>query len=149
MVAVRAEDYEDLKGFLAWFNQHLLAVPDGLPADQHPIAVLSHLEAQSMSIARKGLRMAIGDLIEDTADLSAAQVRTIDEALAARALPSLTSVRLQFWSKIHGIVRRGEVRNETEYYALRTVVETMPGEERENGWRLLAAFENNLAPTAK
>src|SRR5687768_6066043 len=100
MVKVSAQDYDALKGFFAWMCDHALTMSPGLPAEDHPVATLSRFEARSMSKARQGLGMAIGDIIEDTQDLSTDEVVDYDRRLAAAGLPTLSDVRARFWSKI-------------------------------------------------
>ena len=88
-----------------------------------------------------GLAMAIGDIVEMTSDLSTGQVAAVDAALKADGIITLSEVRARFWSKIKGIRRRGQIRNEVEYYALRNIVEALPGEEQAEVWDLLGAYE--------
>ena len=71
--------------------------------------------------------MAIGDVIESTQDFRPEQVAEIDRALRAQGLPTLSEVKARFSSVIAGIVRRGTIRNEREYYAVRNAVEPCAG----------------------
>jgi hypothetical protein len=138
---ITADDYPSLKAFFAWTVENLMPPLPRLPADQHPLAVLERFEAGSMANARKGLAMAIGDTIEMTEPLSPADVATIDTALREKGIITLSEVRARFWTKIRRILERGALRGETDYYALRNVVEALPEQERAAGWRLLAAYE--------
>ena len=148
MVKIEARDYDALKGFFAWAADHLLPAAPGLAAEQRPIAILTALEAKSMARARQGLRMAIGDIVEMTENYSQQQIATIDRALTAGGLPTLSEVRARFWSKIAAILKRGAVRNETDYHALRNVIDTMTGDDNAAAWRLLAAYEQRATASA-
>lgn len=138
---ISAADYPALKAFFVWAMAQLRAPMPGLPPEHHPVAVLEDFERRSMAMARKGLALAIGDLVDDLSDLTAEQVTRIDEALSSAGIITLTEVRARFWSKIRSIRKRGSVRNEAEYYALRNVVEALPEREQQEAWSLLAAYE--------
>ena len=135
---VSANDYPSLKAFFIWASQHL-----GMGS--HAVAALEGFEARSMAMARKGLAMAVGDIVEMTSDLSTQKVAAADAALRAEGIVTLTEVRARFWSKIRSIRKRGSVRNEAEYYALRNLVDALPEDERPKAWSLLAAYEEKVA----
>lgn len=141
MVNISADDYDALKGFFAWMWDHQFPIMPGLPPEARPLAVIEAFEAKSMAMARKSLGMGIGDTVEMTQDLAPQHVREIDASLAALALPTLSEVRARFWTKVRGIMKRGTVRNEGEYHALRNVVEAMPEPEQAAGWQMLGEFE--------
>jgi len=144
---VTSDNYAAMKGFCLWFWQQQSARFDklGLPSKHRPDAIIDAFEQKSMAIAREGVRQGIGDIIEETRDLSAKDIAPIDAALSAQGLPTLSQVRLQFWGKIAGILERQSVRTETEYYALRNGVECMPDAEQSKAWSLLGEFENRKA----
>ena len=89
--------------------------------------------------------MAIGDLIELMQDYPREQVEGIDRDLAASGLPTLSEVRILFSSTIAAIMKRGRIRSEVEYYALRNAVESMAEDESAEAWRLLGDFETTAA----
>ena len=138
---INAADYPSLKAFFAWAFEHLMPSASGIPPEAHPMAVLEGFEVRSIAIARKGLAMAIGDIIELTESLSPARVTAVDSALRAEGIITLTDVRARFWTRVRRIMERGALRGETDYYALRNVVETLSGDEQTVGWGLLAAYE--------
>jgi hypothetical protein len=140
-VKIEAADYDRLKGFFAWMLEHVPGLSENLQPEDHPVTILTNYEERTPSLARRGLAMAIGDILEQTEDLPKATADEIDCRLTAVGLPSLTEIRIRFWSKIHAILKRARVRSETEYYALRNVVESMPDAERLGAWQLLAEYE--------
>jgi len=89
--------------------------------------------------------MAIGDILEMLAGANPEEVSCIDDGLRRNGLPTLTHVRARFWRKIPLILKRGKIRNEGEYRALRNVVEAMPETDAGAAWAILAAFEQSLA----
>jgi hypothetical protein len=146
---VDPDDYEPLKAFFAWAADHLLGIPMSLPPDQHPFAVLAALEAGSPARAREGLAMAIGDIIEMCEGFSADRVAAVDARLAAEDIMTLTQVRARFWARVQQILKRGAVRGERDYYALRNVVEGLRPEEQSRAWQILDSFEARMVDKAK
>ena len=142
---VAPADYPTLKAFFVWITDHVRPVGTDLPPEHHPVAVLERIEAQSMAVARKGLGLALGDIIEDLSKLDPRQVRTLDAALQSESIITLSEVRARFWTRIRRILERGVVRGESDYYALRNAVEALPTEEQAAGWGILAAYEQKAA----
>lgn len=143
---IAAADYEPLKAFFAWMADRVLEIPPGLAPEDRPLGSLERTEARSMASARSGLASAIGDIVELTEGISAKDLSAFDEALIAEGLPSLSAVRARFGRAVAAIFRRGEIRSEDEYYALRNVAELLPEEEQTMAWNLLARFENGISP---
>lgn len=93
--------------------------------------------------------MAVGDIIEMSEGFSAGRVATIDAALEAEGIITLSAVRARFWSRIRRVLERGAIRGERDYYAVRNVVEALPEEEQGRAWQMLATFEKRAAGKAK
>jgi hypothetical protein len=141
---ITAEDYEPLKGFFGWMLANASPFPMPPTPELHPLAVLARFETQSRATARRGLEMAIGDLLELTT-VDPAEVHRIDDALRQNDLPTLSEVRARFWKRIRNVLKRGQVRSEAEYHALRNVVEAMPEKEAGRSLAILAEFEANVS----
>ena len=136
---IDAQNFAQMK---AWFAR---MVPEWIPSEHltpetHPVAVLAAIEAQSLSKARAGLAMAIGDIIEDTDCWSPQRVTATDDLLVSNGLPTLSEMRLRFSRVIARVVKRGTIKNEVEYYAVRNAAE-LPQEVGAHLWPLLAAYE--------
>jgi hypothetical protein len=140
-VKVTSENYEELKRTVLWLFQQLISdrMPSLDPAS-HPRVTIECLERQSMAAARKGVGLAIGDLIELSEGAPADVVGEWDRALQAQDLPTLSSIRAQFGHRTRSIMKRGRIRNENEYFALRNIADSLPGAEREAAWSMLDAF---------
>jgi hypothetical protein len=143
-VRVAPEDYAPLKAFFAWMIDRFMPIVPGLSPEDRPLAVLERFEARSMAIARKGLAMAVGDIVEDTWDLSAEQVGATDAALRAEGLLTLGEVRARFGRAVGRLLARGELRDENEYYLLRNAADLLPEAQRAKAWDMLGAFENAI-----
>jgi len=90
---IKELDYDKLKKSLSFlFDQY---APSGLISPEaNPIRVLERMEKERLTMARRGLAVAIADMIEATQDFSAAQIRAADtetQKLGAYTLSFLRS----------------------------------------------------------
>jgi hypothetical protein len=142
---IAAGDYAPMKAFFGWIWENAIPMPASLKAANDPIAALNRTEQLSPAKARLGLGDAIGDVMEWLAGIEPAEVRRIDEELVEAGLPTLSQVRLRFWRRVHATMKRGRVRSECDYHALRNVVDAMPETDATKAWEILANFEKNIA----
>jgi hypothetical protein len=84
--------------------------------------------------------MAIGDVVEFTSDWPASEVAACDSELSQSGLPTLSEVRGRFSKLVQRVVRRGHIKSEDEFYALRNAAE-QPGADAVSLWTLLEAYE--------
>jgi hypothetical protein len=115
-------DYEKLKLFVGKFFDWHEARP-GLPAEVHPLFVLASFEKTSPANAKKGLQMAVNDIVEDTTDWTPEQVALADTKLLAAGAPTLSEVRRRYSKKYLQILKRGVIRSETEYYLVKGIID--------------------------
>lgn len=107
---------------------------------------MAEQEAGSPSRARSGILMAINDCLEASSDFRGVELQALDQELAALSLPSLSALRGRFWKRVAAAIKRGTIRNDTEYYAIRNVVETPPFEPQSKTiWAMLAAYEEQIS----
>ena len=99
-------------------------------------------EAKSAARARSGILMVINDCLEASSDFRGAELQALDQNLAALNLPTLSALRGRFWKRVAAAIKRGKIRNDTEYYAIRNVVETPQFEPQSEAiWAMLTAYE--------
>lgn len=84
--------------------------------------------------------MAIGDIVDLTSDWPASNVTACDHELSQSGLPTLAQVRARFSKLVQRVVRRGQIKSDDEFYALRNAVEQR-GADSAGLWRLLEAYE--------
>jgi hypothetical protein len=116
------EDYEKLKTFfvcyLDWY------IPDENksknPEDQ-PLALLGRIEKTSLANAKKGLQMAVNDMVEETANWRPEAVAAADARFLAAGTFTLSEIRRRYSKKYLQILKRGVIRSETEYYLLKGI----------------------------
>jgi hypothetical protein len=92
---LRDLDYGSLKKSFEFLVEHFMPT-EVLTPDAHPVRVLERMETQSEATARRGLYVAIGDFVEATQDLPAAEVQDTDSQLEARGAYSLSFLRSHF-----------------------------------------------------
>ena len=143
-IAIPASDYEVYRAWFAVVCEFAFPLAD-TPNEFRPLNVLDDLFAKSPANARKGLAMAIGDLLEDASDWNRDRLDALEIALNESKLPSFAKARFHFDKSIRRIINRKVIRNEVEYYAVRNVVEAIgDSKDREFVWDMLSDFESKL-----
>ena len=139
---VTAENYPVLRKWFAVMFEQTIGQGMSVPDDTHPITILDATALRAPARARDGLRMAINDTLEMITDLPQAEIDRLDMLLSQEALPTVAFVRARFSKVLRGIMKRGRIRTEDEYYLVRNAVE-MPAhtDDFEALWRMLEAYE--------
>lgn len=139
MPKISESEYAGLKAFfVAWKNEFPPIA--SLPAEHHPVAVLNSMEKVSHSRARLGLGMAIGDILEESWRFSPARVAEIDAKFRSKGIIQISELRRRFSQKFQGILKRGKIRNEIEYYLVQGVLASFSANASEKERRLLEGF---------
>ena len=84
--------------------------------------------------------MSIGDMVEMTQFWPLEKVAALDDRLRSERLPTLSEIRVRFSKSIGRALRRGRIKDDTEYYAVRNAAE-MQEDRQADLWALLAAYE--------
>jgi hypothetical protein len=137
-------DYAKVKEFLAFFFERYFKTVSLRP-DQHPIAVLEAFEKVSVKKANAGLRMAINDCMEMAGDFGNAEVESLDSELRSHGIVTLSELRRRYSKGYAKIIKRGVIRNESEYYLIQNVLNDRSeksGEEYECLEKLIAGYES-------
>ena len=145
MPKITAEEYPALKAFwVAWEDRFPPSAT--LPPEHHPVAVLERFEKESMSKARSGLGMAIGDTLEMSWDMPQDEVEAIDRDFIARGLLPLSELRRRYSRQFRALLKRGRIRDEEDYYLVAGILASFTGdatdEERQQLEDLVAKFES-------
>lgn len=126
----------------AWFAHVAPRLFPNVSVEADPVLALDRIEAISMANARKGLSMAIGDIVEMTDNWPNGEIASLDAELTTASLPTLSAIRIQFSKSIRSIVRRGSIKNDEEYYLIRNAAEMDP-ERGEELFGLLEKWEGS------
>jgi hypothetical protein len=136
-------EYAKMKDFLSFYAERYLKA-EGLPPDKQPIASLEALEKKSMKMAFNGLRQAINDCVEMSLHFDHEEVEKLDSQLRSRGIVTLSELRRRYSKSYAKIIKRGQIKNETEYYLVRNVLydptEKAP-EERKLLEQLISDYE--------
>jgi hypothetical protein len=139
-VSIEVEEFDDLKAWLARIVDR--AAPMASPgSDADPIAILDRMNATSPTKAKRGLSLAINDMVEMTAGWTPSQVASTDEEFRAAGLPTLSAIRLRFSAQLRRVIRRGRIKTRVEYYAVRNAAQTALNEQKADLLQLLTLYE--------
>jgi hypothetical protein len=139
LMRIAPSEYDRLR---SWFCYMVPKVfPSNLlTSDTDPVALLDGMAAKAPAKARSGLGMAIGDVIDFTSMWSADDVTTCNRELSQMNLPTLSKMQARFSKLVQRAVRRGHIKSDEEFYALRNAVKQRD-EVAETLWPLLEAYE--------
>ena len=148
MPKITPGEYGPLKAFfVAWEDR--FPPPDTLAAEHHPVAVLESFERKSMSRARLGLGLAIGDILEESWHIPPDEAAKIDRDFMARGIVTLSELRRRYSRQFRGILRRGRIRREEEYYLVAGVLASFTADasddERQRLDGMIVAYENDAS----
>lgn len=131
--------------FYEWFK----AKPHHRP-ESHPSVVLDGLEKKSPSQAKRGLKMAINDCVEDSSEWSPEVVALVDKRFLLNSSPSLSEVRAKYSRNYLNALKRGSIKSLQEYYLVKGVLDgggLEPGAgEAEKLTAMLMDYENHMSP---
>jgi hypothetical protein len=153
MVASKNEielDYVKMKAFFSFYVGRYYSNLESLPPEKWPIACLEALEKKGMKTAFKGLRQAINDSVEMSFRFNHAEVEKLDSELRERGIVTLSEMRRLYSKGYAKIVKRGRIRNDTEYYHISNVLHDpteKPSEEVELLEKLITDYEKLVLPT--
>ena len=114
-------EYAKMKDFLSFYAERYLKA-EGLPPDKQPMASLEALEKKGKKMAFNGLRQAINDCVEMSLHFDHKEVEKLDSQLRNRGIVTLSELRRRYSKSYAKIIRRGQIKNETEYYLVRNVL---------------------------
>ena len=143
----KLREFEALKAFFEHWLLHISPPSYVDPADpSHPVNVLAGFERRlPFSQVLSGLKQAVSDCLEEAEDWDLNQIRRADESLQAVGAPSLSGLLTNRSKQFRGVLRRGRIRNDTEYYlvsaALADTAAGRSAEDLEQLGAMLAAYE--------
>lgn len=131
-----------MKRFLAIFASDVMGIADD--SDINPLVVLQGIEERSLSNARKGLRMAVNDMVEMCERQPQDYVARLDQKLVANDAMTLTEARARFSKSLNSVLRRGQIVDEVEYYLVRNAVDFASIESAPVMQEMMSVFERQV-----
>lgn len=102
---------------ITWFFTASVAAGMHRPDDEGTYReMLSKIKGKERAGISSGVKQGVNDLLHMADMMPLEQSESIEAALAARALPSLRKMKAALSRKHIGILKRGLIRNEEEYY---------------------------------
>lgn len=145
--AAREREFQELYAFVDFYFTHV--EKPHLSSPRMADVCVDIIEQHGRSKALAGLRMAVNDILEDLGRIPSVQVEHLDEAFHRAGLVSLSELRRRYLSSFKRIVKRGRIRDDTEYYLLNGVVldqsNDIDATERVLLQRLLDIYEQAIA----
>ena len=124
---------------------HFATARWGIPpeAEMHPLVQMKLIEKRhGKANARKGLKMAINDIVEECADYDAEQTTALDAELERIEAMTLSEARAQFSRRLRAILKRGAIRDEGEFHLIRNSEPFFDGENAIASQQMLREFES-------
>ena len=141
----REKEYHELYSYLDFYMTNV----NGIASDNHlSLASVSAgiIEKYGKSKALIGLRQAVNDTIEELSSRPAEYIAVLDDALRKAGALSASEVRRRYAASYQLILRRGNIKNETEYHLVNGIVVDQTSEvsahERALLQSMLESFEH-------
>lgn len=148
MSSANDAEFDQLKRFTDFFDLHVR----GLSPDRatSPAKALDRIVAEhGKSKALTGLRQAVSDCIERTNDRPLEWVVGFDKACIAAGVPTLSQLRAKYSAKYKGVMSRGRIRSQTEYYLVMGILNDLTSDisnsERKSLNGMVAEYEHKAA----
>jgi len=144
-------EYGELKRFFTHWETHLTPFRVfELDHPHHPLNMLAGFESQlGVSRALTGLRQAVNDVLEGCEDFSPEQISLADASLAKAGAPTLTQLWQRRSRQYKAILRRGRIRNDTEFYLVTSILSDtasqVPRQEQDLLGNMVASYESQRA----
>jgi hypothetical protein len=129
------QEYATMKAFLSFYADRYFNL-ETLPPEKRPIACPEVLEKKGIKTAFRGLRMAINDCVEASFHFDHIEVEKLDSELRRLGIVTLSELRMRYSKGYARIKRRGQIKNKTEYYLVRNVLDD-PAEKTSDERQLL------------
>jgi hypothetical protein len=115
-------EYATMKAFLSFYTDRYSNL-ERLPPEARPIACLEILEKMGKAMAARGLRQAINDCLDQSLVFDHKEVERLDSELRARGIVTLSELRRHHSKAYAKIMKRAHIKNDTEFYLLRSVLD--------------------------
>jgi hypothetical protein len=143
----REREYAELHAFFAFFSTHVTGIDPASP--EHPTNVGKLIVAEyGRSKALDGLKQAVNDTVESLSGQPVQYIQSLDAVLRDRGIITISEIRRRYASSYKRIVKRGRIKNETEYYLVAGVLADFSSlaseEERSTLGRLVAQYEQGV-----
>lgn len=144
MTPARESEYNELLGYIGFFATAVWKID---PASElNPANAIEGIVQQfGKAKALIGLRQAVNDTVEATSHWNSDARAVVDEACRVAGVVTLSEITRRYSASYKRIVKRGFIKNETEYYVVNGILvdrgSAISDDERTCLQRLTEAFE--------
>lgn len=148
MTPERESEYNELLGYIGLFATVVWRID---PASaKHPANAIQGIVQQfGKSKALVGLRQAANDTIEEVNDWNSEALSVVDDGFRAAGVVTVSEIIRRYSASYKRILKRGFIRNETEYYVVNAILvdqgSAILEEERTYLQKLSEAFEQKTS----
>ncbi|MDB5754102.1 MAG: hypothetical protein JWP34_3750 [Massilia sp.] len=140
----RESEYSELLAYVSFFATAVWKISPA--TDTHPAQTITKIISEfGKSKALVGLRQAANDTIEETSNWSSESRTNLDETLKGAGIITLSEIARRYASVYKRILKRGKIKNETEYYLVNGILvdqgSEISDEERTRLQELIDAYE--------
>lgn len=143
--ADREQEFQELFAFVDFWTKHVWKTATYSQKSMADVCA-DIVQQHGRSKALEGLRMAANDIIEDLGDIRPEEVASLDESMLTSGLVTLSELRRRYAIAYKRIMKRGQIRNDTEYCLIKNIVvdlaKSVSDSERDELHRLLDAYES-------
>ena len=146
--AEKQREFDELKRFYTHWETHLTSCRVfALDHPYNPLNILAGFE-RDLGISRSlpGLKQAVNDILESCEDYTPDSIAKADASLAGVGAPTLSQLWQRCSRQYKAIVRRGKLRNDTEFYLVSSILEDtasgVSAQEREVLGHIVASYES-------
>jgi len=127
----REQEYAELHAYLDFCSTNIWGID---PADPvHPTNVGKRIvKAYGKSKALDGLKQAVNDTVEALSGHPFEYIRRLDAALRAQGIVTFSEIRRRYSSSYKRILKRGRIKNETEYYLIAGILADLDSDASES-----------------
>jgi hypothetical protein len=138
----RLKEFSELSAFVNFVMTNV----HGVSSENSAKALDDVVQKFGMSKALTGLKQATNDTIEELSRRPAEYIEILDAALQAAGILTVSEVRRRYAGSFQRILKRGSIKNETEYYLVNGIVvdltSSVSNEERAQLQAMLDAYEH-------
>jgi hypothetical protein len=143
----REREYVELFAYLDFFATNVRGIDPVNPI--HPTNVGKRIVAKyGRSKALDGLKQAANDTVEYLRDEPHEYIQRLDATLRNSGIVTFSDIRRRYASSYKRILKRGKIREETEYYVIVGVLADSPSradpQEQQHLSQLVADYENSV-----
>ena len=138
------KEFAELEAFVGFYATAIMGID---PANiVHPTTQLHSIAAQvGKAKALIGLRQAVNDCLEWADDATVEEISDLDGALKSRGVVTFTELLIRRSRKYKAVLKRGRIRNDTEYYMVNAAASdqsmAMSTDERRQLDSMLAGYQ--------